>query len=101
MGLKLKAVDPVVLVAGVVVIVVAWKTYKEGKKVAEAIHETVTKTLNPVSTENWVYKSANSTVAAITGNEYDGFSIGGWLYEITHPNEPNYAEPYILNAGTL
>lgn len=87
MGLKFKAVDPVVFVAGVAVTIVLWKSYIEGKKVVIAVKEVVTEDLNPVSDKNFVNKSFNATTAALTGSEYHGFSFGAWLAGKLNPVE--------------
>lgn len=66
---------------GIVVVVgvaayLAWKAYSVGKVV-------VTETLNPASDKNAAYGGVNAVGAALTGD--DSFSLGSWLYDVTHP----------------
>ena len=42
--------------------------------------------LDPTSTDNVFYSGANDIGGALSG-EGDDFSLGVWIYEITHPNE--------------
>jgi hypothetical protein len=73
----------------------AYVVYKKSDEAAAAIYGP-NETVNPVSDQNFVNKAFNSTMAAVTGNEYEGFSFGVWLYDVTHPDES-----FDLNAGTL
>lgn len=58
--------------------------YKSVKSVSEAISDG---TLDPRSTNNFVYRGTNNAWAWITGDP--DFNLGSKLYELTHPNEGN------------
>lgn len=52
--------------------------------------------LNPGSANNVVYGGVNSIGAAATGDA--NFTLGGWLYDITHPSAGNGGAP-AANTG--
>lgn len=47
--------------------------------------------LDPTNPNNLAYSQVNSIGAKLTGDP--NFSFGTWLYDATHPNEPNLAAP--------
>lgn len=47
--------------------------------------------LDPTSPDNAAYTSANAVGAALTGDQ--DFSLGVWLYELTHSSEPDPSTP--------
>lgn len=42
--------------------------------------------VNPTSTDNVIYRTVNGVGQGITGR--DSFSLGSWLYDMTHPEDP-------------
>lgn len=42
-------------------------------------------TFDPTSDKNLAYRGTNAVGAALTGDK--SFSLGSWLYDITHPGE--------------
>lgn len=54
-------------------------------------------TLNPASDQNLIYKGVNAVGAAATGDTSGGWSLGGWIYDITHPDP--MAPPISSPAG--
>lgn len=66
-----------------------------GTKIASAGQGAITaagqalQLVNPASTENVAYQTANTVTEAITGDS----SFGGWLYSVTHP------DPMTQNTG--
>lgn len=54
-----------------------YKIYKLGGQVGEAF--------NPASEKNIVNRGVTAAGKAVTGDKY--FTLGGWLYDITHPGE--------------
>jgi hypothetical protein len=78
---KAKAIA--ILAGGAVLLFIAWKAYKAGG----AVVDTVTHELNPASPDNIIYDGLiGGAGRAITGDE--DFSLGVWLFEVTHPNAP-------------
>lgn len=74
------------------VVVVGFKLKKSVSAMAENAEQVigtakkvVTEDINPVSDKNFINKSFNSTMAAVTGNDYEGFSFGIWLADKLHP----------------
>lgn len=63
---------------------------------ASTITETVTTTLNPASDKNIIYKGVNAVGGAVSGS--DSWSLGSWIYDITHPEEST-APPVSSPAG--
>lgn len=54
--------------------------------------------VNPASDKNIVYQGVNAVTQAATGKP--GISFGSWLYDVTHPNQPDPTAPTpIPNAG--
>lgn len=55
---------------------VAWEGVKDGAS-------TVGGWVNPVSDQNLAYRGVNALGGALAGD--DSWSLGGWIYDITHP----------------
>ena len=76
---------------GVVALIGVAAVYFIGKKLlggagdaARAVGDAV----NPTSDKNLAYRGVNAVGATITGD--DSFSLGGWLYDLTHDEyDPN------------
>lgn len=51
--------------------------------------------INPTDSRNLVYQGVNEVGSSITGEA--NFSLGGWLYDITHPGVASQIEA--LQAG--
>lgn len=43
--------------------------------------------VSPLNNDNVFYRSVNAVGAGIVGAPRDSWSLGSWLYDITHPNE--------------
>lgn len=54
--------------------------------------------VNPASDQNVAYKAANVITQSVTGDK--GTSFGSWLYDVTHPNQPDITAPTPLRAQT-
>jgi hypothetical protein len=61
-------------------LVVLYQARQAAGAVADAVRNGA---INPASSNNLAYKSVNAVGGAVTGNE--NFSLGAWLYEVTHP----------------
>lgn len=48
---------------------------------------TIGHAVNPLNNENIFYTGVNAVGASIAGVPSDSWSLGSWLYDITHPNE--------------
>lgn len=72
-GLAENPITPLVIVGGAL-LVYAWARIPTGA-------------LNPASRENVIYRGVNQVGGAITGQGEEGFSLGSWIYDITHPYE--------------
>lgn len=66
--------------------------FDTAKKAATTL---VTKDLNPASQENVVNRGVSSALQWATGD--DNFTLGGWIYDITHP-EPAKPEAHPQSA---
>lgn len=86
----------VLALAGVVVGgFVLWRFYKAAGQVgdkisdaaraaAEVAYHTATVDLNPADPGNVVNRAVLAVPRAVTGD--DSWTLGGWLYEVTHPS---------------
>jgi hypothetical protein len=61
--------------------------------IGESAVNVASTTLNPASTENAIYKGTNAIGSALVtdpagpGKNADGsWSLGGWIYDVTHPD---------------
>lgn len=72
------------MVVGVLAAGVALYVYSQKNKIADAAGAVVD-AVNPASPENLAYRGVNGIGAALTGEE--SFTLGGWIYDVTHPNE--------------
>lgn len=79
------------VIAGVVVIVAAYAAYR-ASKAADVISETLKTDLNPASQDNFINRAFTDSVRAVSGRE--NWTLGGWLYDLTH-------EPYDPNAPVI
>lgn len=87
-ALKNSAVGVAILGAVLVVGYLGWKGYKAAaatveavKKGALAVGDVIGTDLNPADPENIVNRGAHAALGS------DGsWSIGTWLYDVTHPN---------------
>ena len=65
--------------------------YFLGRKVSAAAvdgAEAVGEAINPTSDQNLIYKGLNAVGDVFDdGGDNDSFSLGSWLYDVTHPEE--------------
>ncbi len=61
-----------------------------GDKIKKAL-EAAGQAVNPTSDKNLAYTGVNAVGAAVTGDK--DFSLGSWLYDVTHPNDPYNKAP--------
>lgn len=52
--------------------------------------------VNPASDENLAYQGTNAVVSAATGRDE---TLGGWFYDLTHPDPVNSWKPPPVNTG--
>lgn len=72
MGVALAVTAVVVIAAGVI--------YWKRDDIAAALGA-----VNPASPNNFVYQGVNGVGAALTGRGDGSFTLGSWLYDVTHP----------------
>lgn len=71
------------MIIGGVGLVVGYIAYR---KIAGTAEKLVTETLNPASNQNLIYDGIiGGTGRAISGD--DSWSLGTWLYDLTHPDD--------------
>jgi hypothetical protein len=74
----MKAEEILLLAAAAAAFYLAWRAYTGAEYL-------VTEKLNPASTNNVVYDNLIGGIGrTVSGSEH--WSLGGWLYDITHPN---------------
>lgn len=78
---KAAAYAAVVLVGGLILYFAAKKLASAAGDAAAAVGQAV----NPTSDKNLAYRGVNAVGGALTGD--DSFSLGSWLYDVTHPGE--------------
>ena len=83
MGVKVAPVNSTHVVLAAMAIGVAWYLYNDAKKAAAKVADKV----NPVNPDNVFYEGVNAVGEAVTGSEKGGWSLGSWIYDVTHPNE--------------
>lgn len=83
---KAFAILAAVAVAGFV----AWKVYSAGGAVADTVKELITQDLNPLSTENAVYRMFEERDAS--GNVES--TLGTRIYDSTHHSDGSFAWPW-------
>lgn len=94
MGVKIPG--EVVLIGGIGLGVVALG-WLAARTAAGALREHGDK-VNPYSADNVIYDNViGGAGRAISGDEH--WSLGGWLYDITHPNEPDPTAPVGESIG--
>jgi hypothetical protein len=92
--MSLKTDIIVVGVAGVVILAAGWYA----KKKLGAALTTAAPYVNPLDSRNLAYSGVNAVGGALTGEA--GFTLGGWIYDITHPGVAgNNASPYLGHLG--
>lgn len=72
----------------VVALIAVGALYFLGKKLAGSAGDAaraVGQAVDPTSDKNLAYRGTNAIGEALTGDK--DFTLGGWLYDITHPNE--------------
>lgn len=57
-----------------------WLLVRKAEKIATR--------LNPVNQDNYIYSGVNAVGSKLTTDEH--FTLGGWLYDITHSREGDY-----------
>ena len=71
--------------------------YFFGSKAQAAIGRGIDNTLtavNPADSGNLVYRGINAVGDVIDdGGDNDSFSLGAWIYDVTHPQGRDYYEP--------
>ncbi len=68
--------------------VVGFITYKVLKKDVQAGAEAVGDAVDPTSRDNLIYQGVNAVGdIADDGGDNDTFSLGGWFYDLAHPEE--------------
>lgn len=51
--------------------------------------------IKPTSDQNLIYKGVNAVGGAVTGDTSGNWSLGSWLYDVTHPTQaPQPKSPY-------
>lgn len=112
--MKFDSVKSVLLLAAVGgAAFVAWRTYKAGAGVVSGIASGVTDAaqtvgtwINPVSDQNLAYRGVNAVGGALVGASGNGvnadgsWTLGGWLYDITHA-DPLAAPKPVYNSTTI
>lgn len=86
MKLQLNASAVLALAAVGVVGVLAWRASRVASDAAGALSRgvsSVVDAVNPTSDKNIFYQGANAIGGAVTGQGED-FSLGTWLYNVTH-----------------
>lgn len=72
----------------------AWGSAAQGLSAAgDFVGTQAATTFNPASDQNFVYRGVNGMGSSLTGDQH--FTLGGWLYDVTHP-EP---KPYTSGGG--
>lgn len=83
----MKNIKPEFLLYGVAAII-AWSLYKKTGAAVGVVVDEVSTGVDITSTENWVYSGVNALGDIIDDGQNDNsFSLGSWLYDVTHPNE--------------
>ena len=93
--MNLRGVDPrwllyTAAIAGVAF--VAWRLVKGAQQAGQAVSDAlpaIGRAVNPTSDENLAYRGVNAVGGAVAGDR--NWTLGGWLYDITH-------DPIDLNA---
>jgi len=84
-GIQLDGSAQTILALGGVALVFVLLAENRVKKAVEAAGDAV----NPVDKDNIFHSGVNAVGAAVSGKE--GWSLGGWVYDVTHPNRgPKY-----------
>lgn len=94
-----------IIVGGVAVI--AYVAYKAVPKVAAAVGDAA-QAVNPLNRDNVIAGSVNKVGGIIAGDESGAWTLGGWIYDLTHkaydPNantapRDNYIKPPLTSSG--
>lgn len=84
-GTKNMAVGVAIIAATAALGYVGFKAYRGAQAVSKAAGEAVDAVgaaVNPTADTNLAYRSVNAWGSTITGD--NNFSLGSWLYDITH-----------------
>lgn len=85
-----------VAVAGALAVgLLGWFLARKGKAAAAALGEAV----NPTDRDNLAYRGVNALGEALTGE--GGWTLGGWFYDWTHPEESAPAAPFDADSLLL
>lgn len=82
-NIKDVAIGVAVLAGTGVALYALYKVKQGAEKAADAVAAVVKEDLNPASDRNLAYRGVNAVGGALTG-QGDSFSLGSWLYELTH-----------------
>lgn len=69
---------------------VIWKGSRLAAPLVDAAGEAL-QAVNPTNRDNIFYSGVNSVGAAVSGDK--DWSLGGWIYDITHPGELDWLNP--------
>ncbi|MEO8805845.1 MAG: hypothetical protein ABI433_07175 [Burkholderiaceae bacterium] len=85
-----------IIVGGVAV--VAYIAYKAVPKVAAAVGDAA-QAVNPLNHDNVIAGAANKVGGIIAGDESGNWTLGGWIYDLTHKAyDPNDLGPARTNT---
>jgi hypothetical protein len=79
-------------IAGAVLLAAGWYAKKKATQVAQDVKNAAVKALpyvDPTDSRNLAYSGVNALGGAISGSS--GWTLGGWLYDVAHPNQPGLA----------
>lgn len=77
----------VATVTAVAAVYIITRAARAAVDVGGAALGTVGNAINPLNNDNVFYSSVNAVGASIAGVPRDSWSLGSWIYDITHPNE--------------
>lgn len=82
----LKVAAGAVLVGGLVYLVTKITGAASGAvgSVVDSVTEAASTTFNPASDQNFIYESVNWVGGSISGSKPGEWSLGTWIYDITH-----------------
>ena len=74
-------VKAIAIGAGVLgVVYLGYKTVTKGAQVAQDVAQAV----NPLNNDNVFATTVNKVGGAVAGDDSGGWSLGGWIYDMTH-----------------
>ena len=77
-------------IAGAVLLAAGWYAKKKLAVVAQVAVPYV----NPTDPRNLAYTGVNAVGSVLTGDS--GFTLGGWIYDITHPTVAHNSAPVVM-----